>query len=202
MTTAIESERPIKVSRRLHLGDAMILLAALSLTLLLLLSVDYFNGLPTAAQRCCNGILELGRLKPWSFPTLSRGEVLKLVLVTLADQISAVVFSILISLVPALLVIRFLQPRPALRSVIRQPGFGVCVTLLLGLLVVVDLRYLGLLSSNPFIPVLGLSPLLLWIITGLPPWKPEPSWIDRTGRVAGFAWITASILDLMLVQFS
>jgi hypothetical protein len=180
----------------------MILLAALSFTLVLLESVDYFNGVPTAAQNCCNGVLELCHLKPWSFPKFSRGEVLKLVLVTLADRVSALIYSTLISLVPALLVIRLLRPRPPLHSVIRQPVFGVCVALLLGLLVVVDLRYLGLLSSNPYIPVIGLSPLLLWMITGLPPWKSEPSWIDRTGRAAGIGWMTASVLYLLLVKFS
>jgi len=202
MTTTTEKDRPTHASRGFHLIDAMILIAALSFALVLLESADYFNGVPTAARDCCNGVLELCHLKPWSFPKSSRGEVLHLILVTLAGEVTTLMYAILFGLVPALLVIRFLWPRPPLRSIVRQPVFGVCVTLLLGLLVMVDLRYLGLLSSSPLIPVLALSPLLLWMITGLRPWKFEPSWIDRTGRAAGIGWITASILYLLLVKYS
>jgi hypothetical protein len=43
----------------------------------------------------------------------------------------------------------------------------------------------------------GFAVLAWWIATALAcRWRPEPSWIDRSGRVVGFLWIALLILRL------
>jgi hypothetical protein len=33
--------------------------------------------------------------------------------------------------------------------------------------------------------------LMIWPLCALPPWRAEPSWIDRLGRAVGWGWIAA-----------
>jgi hypothetical protein len=120
--------------------------------------------------------------------------MLKVLVRRAASEIGALVSCLLASLVPALLIIRLRRPRPPFRLVIRQPVFAVCAALIVGALVVVDLHFLFRIDLRPTVVLLTSCMILLWIVAGLPPWRPEPSWIDRAGRAAGVGWIIASFL--------
>jgi hypothetical protein len=105
----------------------------------------------------------------------------------------------------ALLVARAIRPRPRWRVVFRQPGTWAALTILAHLSVVVFL----MLWRASFTPPPGMIPYrpnfntylyanrqagsgvaLAWATLALSrAWRPEPSWIDRTGRVLGFAAI-------------
>ena len=115
-----------------------------------------------------------------------------------ASELANLISCLLVTLVPALLLIRLRWPRPPLTQVIRQPGFGACATLVLGTLVIVDLYYLFRFDPGPTVLLPSSSVVMLWFVAGLPPWRPEPSWVDRAGRAAGIAWIVASTLFSLL----
>src|SRR5262245_50358169 len=199
MSTGDGAARGDIAPRRFQLYDVMILMAALACAIVLLHGVDFFNRLPLTVTYCWDAVLELCDLKPWPFPGVTRAWLLKYLLVSVADEVSGLFFVLLVCFVPALFLIRLLRPRPPLRLVIRQPVFGVCTTLMLGTLVLVDLRYLFGINPSPLALFLTSSLVLGWIVLGLPPWKPEPSWVDRAGRTAGCGWIVASILWSLLV---
>jgi hypothetical protein len=121
----------------------------------------------------------------------------------------------------AVLVLRLTPPRPRRRRLWRQPGFLACVAVafsfgwkLAGIFVLVGAELAT--SGTTGLPALGAlvgelmalllvprgniggSVLLVWSITwasGL--WLPEPSWIDRAGRVLGAAWVAITLLGVL-----
>jgi hypothetical protein len=130
----------------------------------------------------------------------------------------------LLSWTTAILLLRLRAPRPRRRHLWCQPGFLACVATVfvfagkavaVGLLVVAfvltegsaepwrsgqwsvfaELAYFEF--SVPFGPQanVGAAVLLLWLVT----WasgrcRPEPSWVDRSGRMIGAAWVCLSVL--------
>jgi hypothetical protein len=109
----------------------------------------------------------------------------------------------------SLIIARLLRPRPSLRRVFWQPGTIACTVFLFwyavywAILVVTKWRLLKLgpqttLNFTPFDIRLTLSMSLLggfllatsWATLAVSGrWRPEPSWIDRSGRVLGVVLI-------------
>lgn len=109
----------------------------------------------------------------------------------------------------AVLLLRLRQPRPPRRHLVRQPGAIACATCVLVtlagalalLLVMVERHYTGEASvalTDRFVPrfleamapYMGFGVLVGWLVLALNTmWRPEPSWIDRLGRVMGAFWI-------------
>jgi len=113
----------------------------------------------------------------------------------------------------AYLFLRLRRPRPTVRLLTRQPGMVACSTaaIILSLrlvnLAIIFIVYvvwvraepaLGWLSwwfqdagELPLIPSeMGCGVAAAWIIQAVGGrWRPEPSWIDRMGRVLGMFWI-------------
>jgi hypothetical protein len=102
----------------------------------------------------------------------------------------------------ALVLLRFLGPRPGLRQIARQPGAAACWAASVTVLA----RYAMAAISIPFAPqgarmllygaVIGSSYLpgpavgAVWLNLVLGRrWRPDPSWIDRAGRVVGVFWM-------------
>lgn len=109
-----------------------------------------------------------------------------------------------------LTLMRLQPPRPPWRRLAQQPGSVACVvaslaSIAVGLLVVMthlfagrgfavaskhiagDLKPEGL---TVVAPLIGMAILMTWIVLGAKRrWRPEPSWIDRLGRVLGAGWI-------------
>jgi len=100
----------------------------------------------------------------------------------------------------AVLVLRFLPPRPGLRRVFRQPGtagmIAVVVTSLADAVFgeIINLRSPSSLDWPQYSDILALRGgptvaavwLTLWLTRAR---RPEPGWIDRLGRAVGFGWI-------------
>jgi amino acid transporter len=116
-----------------------------------------------------------------------------------------------------MLVLRLRRPRPTLRRVARQPGFAACLVAVLldigavytfvlyrasawdgigdleGLL---DLSTLNVLRPEP---QTAFAIAAIWLIFALGRiGRPEPGWIDRAGRVAGWGWIAWGVGSLYL----
>lgn len=106
----------------------------------------------------------------------------------------------------ALIPLRLFRPRPSLRRLAHQPGwmaslafavaFAFVSAVLGGLIAIIGRNQgVGLLELSPmllifFAPVI-LTAWLSLILTRR--WRPEPSWLDRSGRILGVFWILMAI---------
>jgi len=116
----------------------------------------------------------------------------------------------------ALWILRLRRPRPKLWQVYRQPGMTACsavlvvtsfffikLTFLVGYAHLAEGIPLGDLTDWSVLPVtwfhyldsIGISVLAVWMVLWLGKLcRPEPSWIDRTGRVTGSYCILCGLL--------
>ena len=106
----------------------------------------------------------------------------------------------------ALMLVRLRRPRPILRRLIRQPGFAACVAVLTSSVfydaaclmewsrsqsvlfddVLYDLVFSASMATEKSVPAI----LIIWSSLLLTrKWRPEPSWIDRLGRLLAVLWI-------------
>ena len=131
---------------------------------------------------------------------------------------------LLLNWTTAVLLLRLRAPRPRRRHLWCQPGFLACVAAIfvfvwkgvaLGLLVASTAltpsptQHLKIDYGDLFIEIafmqfsvhfapqanVGAAVLLVWLVT----WasgrcRPEPSWVDRSGRLLGVAWVGISLL--------
>ena len=82
-----------------------------------------------------------------------------------------------------LLALRLLSPRPPAAELVRQPGLWASAGVVLGVALMVALRYF----QPVFFPG---SVALAWLVLVLSGrWRAERSWIDRSGRVVGACWL-------------
>ncbi len=121
---------------------------------------------------------------------------------------------ILSTLTITTLLLRLRPPRPKRSRLTRQPGFVVCSAATIGLLA----SGLLVVSVSAFLPPQwflhprrGLLEMwaFLWSFIGSATggalacltlcvgWRPEPSWIDRTGRVLGLLWIIFALCTVI-----
>jgi hypothetical protein len=111
----------------------------------------------------------------------------------------------------ALVPLRLRPPRPVMRRVRRQPGFIACVAVGLAATFVILEWASSLFSRSPswfaaHVFSLISSPWKIgpivataWLVLALSGrWQPEPSWIDRSGRVMGAAWIIVYTIYIIL----
>jgi hypothetical protein len=95
------------------------------------------------------------------------------------------------------LALRLRRPRPPLPQLARQPGTIACAlaTALMGAVILAMLASHGradLQPENLWGPaaLTGFAIALAWLVQRAKQrWHPEPSWIDRLGRVIGWGWI-------------
>ncbi len=135
----------------------------------------------------------------------------------LGDALYLTLIPLVVTGATALWVLRLRSPRPPLRRVLRQPGIASCTAILCYVLfhltnwVAQDAlgvfnyrlgirRFLKIIHERPEYWVAHLSGsgsavaavwLLLWLGRA---WNPEPSWIDRAGRVLGMYCVVGSLL--------
>ncbi len=121
----------------------------------------------------------------------------------------------------ALLGLRLWSPRPTMRRLSRQPGWVASVGATLGLSYFIlnhevqftIFRVTGgstgestvaefarqsayVIRNNP--NVVGLTVAMGWLILSLGHrWRPEPSWIDRAGRIVGAYWLLMIVVPLI-----
>jgi hypothetical protein len=108
----------------------------------------------------------------------------------------------------ALLLARLSRPRPHLRRVLRQPGAVACAVATLAMavdatwIIPMWVRFsspLKLAYDFVYHADVGSAVLGGWAVLVLSSrWRPEPSWIDRAGRITGAIWIGAVVLSWFL----
>jgi hypothetical protein len=117
---------------------------------------------------------------------------------------------LILTWVPALVFLRFLQPRPHFKRLFRQPGMVACFATLLvmaclGVDMVVDIangkieQFVGandcILASffghlDELREVTPYAVATAWALLAMVGrWRGEPSWIDRAGRLIGGFWV-------------
>jgi hypothetical protein len=172
--------------RRFNLGDGMILIAALACWLavapgyLLPLPYHFLEGLDTA--------LRLAGWLPW---TSEHPQVLGWMTLHMAAHNVLHGFRFLFGyLVVAVLLIGFRRPREPVRDLIRQPGIGGCVFLVIIPCVYLEIWWLNS-ERFPYWIYFLFASALLYILLGRPPWRAGSGWIDRLGRAVAWYWVIA-----------
>jgi len=175
-------------SRPFTLGDAMILIVALALGLAIarpgiIVIADAIRSVPLKQFRTLAGAVSLGRF------------------------LNIVLLNFLFFLLPAFLIMRLKRPRAALRSMICQPGFAACaapVVIVLATLPLALLHPSGLAGQVIEIVgqvlLVGAAPLAWVFLVATRRWNPEPSWIDRLGRILGALWMVCIPAHLVLIR--
>jgi hypothetical protein len=167
-------------SRPFTLGDAMILVIALA------------PGLAVARPVIISLAFKIGSVPPSYFRTL--GVVLKLGL-----TLDTILLCFLFFLLPAFLVLRLKRPRAPLRSLIRQPGFAACASPCAVFLASVPFALLAVpglagqvIEVGGRVVLIAAAPLAWVSLIATRRWYPEPSWIDRFGRILGALWMVSA----------
>jgi hypothetical protein len=182
--------------RRFHLGDGLILIAALAITLSLLRFTNWFARIPVrvsfwwdARPRFVGG-----------FPRfLAWGPSTRIAASQIVAEFVQLLSLVLLGLTLVQPFLRLRRPRPPLRDLVRQSGFVVCLAVIVGTLIFVDLGWVARIDvSWEAIPASAL--LLFWPVLGLPPWRSEASWIDRLGRAVGWGWIAVIAGAMVLIS--
>jgi len=178
--------------RRFDVGDGLILITASALTVSVLRSGEWFERFPGRVSFWAEAVSGLVGASHWSFYGMSRREVARMVVAQVVDELLIeLLCSVLLGLTLVQPLMRLRSPRPLFRELVRQSGFVVCLAVIVGTLIFVDLRRFTT-SGDSLVLVQAAVLLLLWPILGLPPWHSEASWIDRLGRVVGWGWIVAA----------
>lgn len=170
--------------RRFTLADAMILIAATAVGLALTrLNLEVLKTGPAGRIRPIRSIGELMEMLPQ---------------LAVASLPGAAMISLALGL------IRLRRPRPSIRRIARQPGALACLAAVASAVGLPLLMYLACLAAPrrvpggdwPLVIVLilpmqvGCSVAGAWLaLAARRSWRPEPSWIDRAGRLLGLYWI-------------
>lgn len=182
----MESDAAQKTVRRFNLRDGLILIVGLSITLLLLKGNAWFDRVVPRARSWCQLASELLGASVWNLSQWQRAQ--GVISEIISEWLVMFLSSVLVGLTLAQPLIRLRHPRPPLRAFSRQSGFVACMTVIVATLVIVDLGWFGKIRLSA-LKMLGVSLVLLWPILQLPPWRAEPSWVDRLGRAVGVGWI-------------
>jgi hypothetical protein len=187
--------------RRFSLGDVLILLIALSITLERFRSINWFRSFPSSLATCWQMFAQLVGLSPWThFPAYTRSALAtELPLLVIHNLLLPTLCPVLLGLMVAQPMLRLRKPRPPLSRVVRQSGF---VISLIGIALVCLLLSIGDWWFSGVALTLGMTRvmilLMIWPLLGLRPWHAERSWIDRLGRGVGWGWILAIAIMAVL----
>ena len=167
-------------SRPFTLGDAMILVIALAM------------GLALARPVIRSLAFRIRSVPPNYFWTA--GNALKL-----GQTLCIIVLGFLFFLLPAFVILRLERLCPPLRSLIRQPGFAACAAPCAVFLASVPFALFpasGLaghvILEAERVVLIAAAPLAWVSLIATRRWYPEPSWIDRFGRILGALWMVSA----------
>ncbi|WP_406694691.1 hypothetical protein V5E97_26915 [Singulisphaera sp. Ch08] len=113
----------------------------------------------------------------------------------------------------ACLLLQWRVARPPRRRIVRQPGMMACLvaTVVIGLTVPVGLTVWVMTEPDNGLHLYRISRTLIfssvhvgaavawcWVTMALGrQWRPEPTWLDRSGRILGSIWIAISITSII-----
>jgi hypothetical protein len=110
------------------------------------------------------------------------------------------------------------RPRAGLRVVLRRPGPAACVAACAAMIVMAtrisvksyamfaiggldgsfEARYVYASLVGDYVRI-GFAVLGAWLALLMARgWRPEPSWLDRAGRVLGWAWLSMALFHVLL----
>ncbi len=165
--------------RPFRVGDAMILIIALAL------------GLALARPAIFSLAFKIRSVPVNYFRTLGNA-------LTLARNLNIIVLSFLFFLLPAFVIVRLKRPHAPLRSLICQPGFAACAPPCAVFLASLPFAFLGvpgpagrIIDFSSRVLLTAAAPLAWVCLIATRRWNPEPSWIDRFGRVLGVLWMVS-----------
>jgi hypothetical protein len=176
MAEAVVTDIERANSRPFTSSDAMTLIIALALGLAvarpaIVLVVNAIHSVPQNHFRTMAGAVQLGRV------------------------LNIIVLNFLFFLLPAFLILRLKRPRAPLRSMIDQPGFAACATSVAIVLAFLPFELLPLgfarqvMEITAPVVITAAGPLAWVSLIATRRWDPEPSWIDRLGRILGALWM-------------
>ncbi len=184
-------------NRRIGISDGMALIGGIACLLVYckydVLSFGYY------IYRLFNEVYKHFYLLPWNLSPMLRKRMT-------ADGVAVFVYgislaeSLLVVMAPVLLILRLRPPRPPLRALLGQPGTIASLAVVFGSIWVSGWVY-GVFAHNAKLCAMlselavGGTVAVAWSALGLSrKWKPEPSWMDRTGRAIGTAAIAVGLL--------
>jgi hypothetical protein len=188
--------------RHFNLGDVLILVIALAITLERFRSIGWNRSFASSLAECWRMFSQIVGWSPWTRFLGHTPHHLTSALISLfiSNLLLPTLCPALLGLMVAQPMLRLRRPRPPISEVVRQSGFVIC---LLGIGLVCLLLAMGDWWFSGVALTLGLTRaiilLMIWPLLGLPPWHPEPSWIDRFGRSVGCGWII-SIAGVALLE--
>jgi hypothetical protein len=177
--------------RRISIGDGLVFIVALALSLAILRSTPWFSRIVPRVTFWWEAWHMLSGVSPWSAPAVSRPDLVKMVAAQMISEFSQLLSALLTGATLAMPVIRLRRPRPEMSEVIRQPGTVVCLAAIVAPVLVVDISWTFSIRI-PATTIAAGSLLMLWPLSGLAPWRPEPSWVDWLGRAVGWGWIVVT----------
>lgn len=187
MAEAVVSDIDRPQFRPFTLGDAMILVIALALGLVLARS-----GIGALANHVRSVPLK-------QFRTLA-------VAVKLGRTLNILLLNFLWCLLPAFLILRLRRPRAPFRSLILQPGFAACAAVLaahFGPQPFVRLAPAGLarqaIEMGGLVLLVAAVPVVWVTLIVTHRWNPESSWVDTLGRILGLLWTICLTNDIILI---
>jgi hypothetical protein len=199
MNRATETE--IAGARRpFRLGDALVLMVALAVSLERFRALSWFESLPRTLGWFWQMIGQLGGWLPWHYgSSQTRQQVQTELVVSIVIELLRTCCPVLLGLTVAQPLLRLRRPRPPLEEVVRQSGFVTCVLgiVLAGLLLTIgEMWFSGFTLTLPL--TRGMILCMLWPLLALPPWRREATWVDRLGRAVGWGWLAALFAGAVL----
>jgi hypothetical protein len=154
--------------RRFNIGDGLVLIVALALSLAILRSTPWFSRILPRVTFWWEAWRMLTGVSPWSAPAVSRPALVKMVAAQMISEFSQFLSALLTGAMLAMPVIRLRRPRPEMPEVIRQPGTVVCLAAIVAPVLLVDISWTFSIRI-PASPIAAGSLLLLWPLAGLAP---------------------------------
>jgi hypothetical protein len=199
LSAGVDTEIAIE-PRRFSLGDGLILMVAVAVSLERFRALHWFESFPQTIVWFWQVIGQLAGLVYWQYGWgLTRQQVQSQLLGRGIIELLRACCPVLLGLTVAQPLLRLKRPRPPLERVVRQSGFVTClvgITLVDLLLPMGDLWFSGFALKLPLTRVMIL--FMLWPLLALAPWRSEASWVDRLGRMVGWGWIAAMIGGVVL----
>ena len=183
--------------RRFNLGDGLVLMVGVAIALAVLMPTPWISRIGPRVRFAFEASRMLSGATPWPAPALTRADLIRMAAGGLISEFHQFLASLLIGATLVVPIVRLRRPRPAIPEVLHQPGFVICLAVILIVLLRTDISW-ALSIPIPLFVTEASSLILIWPLAGLAPWRPEASWVDRLGRAVGWGWILSAACSMAI----